>query len=307
LEKQIPILDNRAFLDRFGDESAFFSTIDIERFTIVRLEDSWSGLRWKFPLPAVRSTRHDFILITHGHTIRQRGIDVFDVLAGDILFMPAYQISRVIDMQHDIRGFFVNFSDTFLSDKTGQAQPLANFSFWQPDAPALWNIPAEIMPACEATLQRLLEDTQHHHPERESIAAHRLMSFFYFIKPYLTAAGMRTVSDTGAGALSQRFKQMLNQAFDPQKSISDYANMLHVSPNHLNKSVRATMGKTSFDLLNEHRLLEAKVMLHQTNLSLGIIAEQLGFADLTHFGRFFKKKTNQTLSDYRKMIDKAEK
>jgi hypothetical protein len=42
MNKQIPILDNRAFMSRFGHEGAFFSTIDIERFVIVPLELSIS-------------------------------------------------------------------------------------------------------------------------------------------------------------------------------------------------------------------------------------------------------------------------
>jgi AraC family transcriptional regulator, transcriptional activator of pobA len=306
MDKPIPILNNRAFLDRFGNERAFFSTIDIERFTIVPLETSWQGLRWAFPFPAVRSTSHDFIFITQGTTIRQRGIDLYRADAGKILFMPAFQISRVMDMSQDIKGFFVNFSDSFLSDKTGQSQPLGYFSFWQPEAPALWEIPTDIILPCAAILQRLYEDTQQTHPERESIAAHRLMAFFFFIKPYLKAMAIGPVTDTGAGSLSQRYKHLLSHSFDPKKSIADYAAMLHVTPNHLNKSVRAAMGKTSSDLLDEHRLLEAKVLIHQSNLPLGVIAEQLGFADLTHFGRFFKKKTGKNPSNFKKMIDKAD-
>jgi AraC family transcriptional regulator, transcriptional activator of pobA len=303
MKKQIPILDNRAFMKRFGHEGAFFSTIDIERFVIVPLELSWSGLRWAFPFPAVRSTSHDFILITQGTTDRQRGIDAYKAEVGKILFMPAFQISRVMNMSRDIRGFFVNFSDTFLSEMTGQTQPLAHFPFWQPDAPALWEIPTELLSDCETALQAIWVETQHKHAERESMIAHRLMAFFFFIKPFLKSVEIHPASDNAPGKLAHRFKQLLDHSFDPQKSIAHYAALLHVSLNHLNKSVRSVMGKTSSALLDEHRLLEAKVMLHQSSLPLGIIAEQLGFSDLTHFGRFFKKYTGFTPSHYRKMIE----
>jgi AraC-like DNA-binding protein len=48
------------------------------------------------------------------------------------------------------------------------------------------------------------------------------------------------------------------------------------------------------------------MLLRQTAASLGSIAEQLGFSDLTHFGRFFRQKTGCNPSDFRKMIDFAE-
>ena len=50
-------------------------------------------------------------------------------------------------------------------------------------------------------------------------------------------------------------------------------------------------------------MLEAKVLLLQSNLSINEISEELGFNDASYFSRLFKTETNFSPTDYRKMID----
>lgn len=305
-ESFIPVLDNQAFLNRFGEAGAFFSTIDFTRFTIVPLENSWSALQHPFPMPAVRSTNHDFIFITGGATTRMRGMDTYDLDSGKILFMPAYQVSRVMSMSADITGFFVNFSEHFLAEKLQQKQPLAPFPFWQAQAPAMWTMPPEKMSDWTNALQRMLDLSRSNHPDREPLVVHLLLTFFYDIKPFIQPSTHTTNFAGSAAQLAERFNKVLSEQFDPQKSVADYAALFHVSPNHLNKCVRRVFGKTCSECIAEQRLMEAKMLLRQTTASLGSIAEQLGFADLTHFGRFFRQKTGHNPSDFRKVIDFAE-
>jgi AraC-like DNA-binding protein len=75
---------------------------------------------------------------------------------------------------------------------------------------------------------------------------------------------------------------------------------LGISPNHLNKSVKAVTGRTAIIILNEMNLQEAKMQLKYTNLSIGEIAFRLGFKDLSYFSRFFKKATGLSPLEYRK-------
>ena len=82
--------------------------------------------------------------------------------------------------------------------------------------------------------------------------------------------------------------------------MAEYAGLLNVSPNHLNKCVKSTTGKSAQDLLSEMVLLEAKVLLRQTSLSVNEIAFRIGKEDSSDFIRFFKSKTNLTPTEYRK-------
>ena len=79
--------------------------------------------------------------------------------------------------------------------------------------------------------------------------------------------------------------------------------MLSVTPNHLNKCVKSTIGKSAHDLLSEMILLEAKVLLKQTSLSVSEIAYQVGRNEISDFGRFFKSGTGLTPGEYRKIAN----
>jgi len=81
--------------------------------------------------------------------------------------------------------------------------------------------------------------------------------------------------------------------------------LLNVTPNHLNKSVKSTTGKSATKWIDETILLEAKYLLYQTTLSINEIAMQVGHEDHSYFSRFFKKHEGITPIQYRKLIDKS--
>lgn len=61
------------------------------------------------------------------------------------------------------------------------------------------------------------------------------------------------------------------------------------------------MGKSAHDVLNDMLLLEAKVLLKQTNLTVSEIAYKIGKNEISDFARFFKSQTNMKPSEYRNM------
>ena len=77
--------------------------------------------------------------------------------------------------------------------------------------------------------------------------------------------------------------------------------MLAVTPNHLNETVKHTTGKTCSDLIKTMMVLEAKIMLRQTDRSVSEIANELNFQDLSHFTKYFKKYTQLTPVEFRRL------
>lgn len=85
--------------------------------------------------------------------------------------------------------------------------------------------------------------------------------------------------------------------------VNDFADYLSVTPNHLNKSVKSTTVKSAHKLLVEMRILEAKVLLIQSNLSIAEIAHKIGKMDQSDFTQFFKSKTQMTPKQYRNKVN----
>lgn len=79
-----------------------------------------------------------------------------------------------------------------------------------------------------------------------------------------------------------------------EKSASFYANKLNISTKHLNRIVKATVNKTTTELISERVLLEAKRLIVHSDNSLSSISEILGFEDYAYFSKVFKSKTKIT-------------
>lgn len=76
------------------------------------------------------------------------------------------------------------------------------------------------------------------------------------------------------------------------RNANDYANILAVHVNYLNKSLKEITGKSTTTLINERIINEAKALLKHTNLNIADVAYALGFEYPTYFNNFFKRMTS---------------
>ena len=86
-------------------------------------------------------------------------------------------------------------------------------------------------------------------------------------------------------------------------TVSEFADRLSVTPNHLNKSIKSVTGHSASHLINKIKVTEAKYLLMIANNTVSDVAERLGFSDISYFSRFFKKMEAVTPNEYRKKID----
>ena len=103
--------------------------------------------------------------------------------------------------------------------------------------------------------------------------------------------------------LTNRFRELLVRHHASKHLVADYAALLHVTPNHLNKVVKETTSKSPTRWIDEAILLEAKVLLAQTRQSVGEIAAAAGIEDASYFSRLFRKYEGMTPLQYRKMMN----
>ena len=81
--------------------------------------------------------------------------------------------------------------------------------------------------------------------------------------------------------------------------LSDVAEQVYVSQWHLSKLLNKHTGKTFSDILNGARMDRSKELLKDPSLRICDVAEQVGFQDLAHFSRVFKKMEGMSAGEYR--------
>jgi len=83
-------------------------------------------------------------------------------------------------------------------------------------------------------------------------------------------------------------------------SVEDLARETGLTPAHFSRLFRRNTGETPRDFLLRTRLARAQYFLRETNLSVGAIAERLGYSDVFFFSRQFKQKTGLSPLQYRR-------
>jgi len=102
--------------------------------------------------------------------------------------------------------------------------------------------------------------------------------------------------------LLRAFKKFLNQHYATKHKVSDYAGMLSVTADYLNKTVKSITGKSAKEQIQSKLITEAKRLLLFSSLSNKELSYELGFDEAAHFNNFFKKITNLTPTEFRSSI-----
>lgn len=100
-------------------------------------------------------------------------------------------------------------------------------------------------------------------------------------------------------AVPEKFLQLVFEKDKAPLSVSEYAEILSVTPNYLNKAVKTRTHRTAIDWIEIARINIAKKLLKDPAISIADISSMVGLPDQSYFSRFFKKKTGQTPSEFR--------
>ena len=85
-------------------------------------------------------------------------------------------------------------------------------------------------------------------------------------------------------------------------SLQEVADRCYISQWHLSKQLNRCAGKSFYDILNSVRIEEACKLLADPSLKIGEISELVGYADVAHFARTFKKLEGVSANEYRNKL-----
>lgn len=99
--------------------------------------------------------------------------------------------------------------------------------------------------------------------------------------------------------LFDKFMALLTLHHATERGVKFYAGRLCLTPNYLSGVIKGYSGKSVAEWIDEYVVLEAKIMLRNTDLSIQEIACRLNFATQSAFGKYFKLQTGMSPKFYR--------
>lgn len=130
-----------------------------------------------------------------------------------------------------------------------------------------------------------------------------LLSFNLFLyelaSHYYKATWHERVKYSSTEKTAVHFFRLLEIHCRTQHSVKFYADALNISSGHLTKTIKQITEITAKQCIENALILEAKILLQNSDLTILKISEELKFSNTSFFSNFFKKHTSLSPSEYR--------
>ncbi|MBV7337838.1 helix-turn-helix transcriptional regulator [Chloroflexi bacterium TSY] len=294
LRQDIPLHTFRSGLQKFRADIPF-----------VHLNFATAGALAQVTYPH-RHNFYEILYITGGEGTHFIDFNAYPIVAGTVYFISPGQV-HYWNTSVPIEGEIILFTEEFLLLAPSDYMALHEFSFFHSieDTPAL-TLSVEERKLAESLIQSIADEYQAGKFRSGSVLRAYLHILLVEMQRICVAREEDAHSvneiDGAIPNLVRHFKQLVAQQFTTEQSVQAYADQLGVTISHLNNIVKAVTGQTPGQLIRQEVVLEAKRLFTHTDLTSTEIGYRLSFDDPSYFGRFFKRETAMSTTQFRESI-----
>ena len=266
-------------------------------FTVARVEDMPDPEHITYP------HKHNFYEIfwaIGGQSEQVIDYTTYKILPDTLFFISPGQL-HLWETWDDVAGYCILFTEAFYQQAFSNKNLLFQLSYLD----NLYQNPC-LRISTDAAANLLHKEANSDTKDNETIQA-LLLVLLKGIQKLYTVTDLVT-TDNHHLLVFKQFKKLVETQFNAPFSVKQYASQLHLSAHHLTRLVKTISGTTPGELIAHRRLLEARQLLHFTDLTSSQIADQIGFDDSSYFARYFRKQTGLSpLAFRRRMHEKYRK
>lgn len=242
-------------------------------------------------------------ICTRGTAKVEVNLQIYDAKPDAMLLATPFHVLRIYNSSADFLCRFVVFSKAFLTENSVNSHFLESFSYFKSASiPVIYpdNADARMILEIYLLIQQKLE--REGHPYHVEISRSILTTLLYEVqaiyeKQHIIIKGKQTRKQE----LNVLFHELVFHYYKGHRNVQYYADALYVSPKHLTETIKEVTGRTAGEWIDDAVILEAKVLLRNHEISIARVADDIHFPDQSSFGKYFKKHTGVSPSDYRAM------
>lgn len=210
-----------------------------------------------------------------------------------------------VGMDEDFNGCGFNLSHLFFEKMLNPPVGLWNAHVYFADHPIvhLSEEAAGLFTQYYDLIRSKLQTTQplRHHQQVVSLL---MQAFMYeFHETVQGCIDIDSVRFTSGDNLFKQFVELLTQQYPKPRSVTWYAEKLHVTPKYLSYVTKNCSGQTAFALIDRYVLEDVKRNLSRPDKSIKVIAMELDFPSISFFGKYVKKHLGVAPKYYRKQME----
>jgi AraC family transcriptional regulator, transcriptional activator of pobA len=303
----IPILNPQLFLKDYFDHALMkedgFNVHSITPkeqscfFVISALE---AGTKYiNFPKESIKTTYYELIFVTEGYCLVTDNLNELTQNKLQIRFSAPGKITSVKELSPELKGFYCLFDKSFIDIHSGLSNLLNTFPFFDLDAIPIINLSERQADFFSIVFNKINQDFSQSSDTYNLTICSYLISILRECSLLYEKILQENKKLTSADRIAQDFLRLMNKYYLSKRTLTEYAELLNITTNHLTKSVKNATGETPMNFIHKMLVLEAQILLKDTTQSVAEIAYQLNFEDAAYFNRFFKQHTGTTPTTFR--------
>lgn len=269
-------------------------------FGISKMKDIYTKRKGNRDVPH-RHNYYTILVIKNGKGIHKIDFNTYDIGESQIFFVSPNQVHQLIE-DTATEGFSIVFSNQFLIKNNISISFVENLNLFQnygQNPPLIPN---------KNQFNSIVNFSNEIYNLYNSDANMKFLSIGAFLKLLLIQCNnictLHPIDPDGnipTGKIVKDFKTEVELNYKKEHSTSFYADRLHISPDYLNRKIKSKIGKTAKEYIQTKIIIEAKRLLYFTDMTNKEIAYELGFNEPANFSAFFKKNTNYSPSQFKKI------
>jgi AraC family transcriptional regulator, transcriptional activator of pobA len=253
--------------------------------------------------------RHDFyevLYLSNGSGFHIIDNECYKILPPCIFFMSPGQTHK-LELSNDVEGYIFLFTSEFYILQHQNKNRLLEFPFFfsieQKNPPLFLKSEKDIFFLESLFIRGCYEIAKENKCSEELVRS--ILDLILLTCDQLYPDHFRTLTLNKGHILVKKLFYLIEENYQNNLRVNDYANMLAITPNHLTQIVKQVTGKTTIELLQEKLNVEVKRLLMHTNMTVSEISELMKFPDQSYFTKYFKKVSGLTPLQFRKKSTKS--
>ncbi len=239
-----------------------------------------------------------FVLCMDGEIEASVNLNKISVKANDFVTIMPGSIFQIHQVKGDLKIYFGGFSSTYIEQATANRAILQTM-FTTLGRP-IYSLKPKGAQLLEEYFRFLIKLYEFFDANKR-----KLITPYLYNNIHAGIAAMYMNPQEGKVIISKSeqickdFTQLVMQKYNETRSVAWYAEKLGITQAHLCTTVKQTSGHTCIEIISRMVIMDAKSQLKSTSLSIQEISDSLNFANMSFFGKYFKRYVGMSPLEYR--------